>query len=1699
VSFPAVVASALKRNLASTFNNRIARMAKVVTVCMAVLCLSTAAAYAKRAGVTYSSAVRTLSSFGLPLNLAVDSKGNVYVADHGKGAVLEIVAVNGRIPDNPTIRTLGNGFDAPYGVAVDASGNVYVADSGSGLVREIVAVSGSIPDNPTVKTLGSGFVTPTGVAVDASGDVFVSDEGSNAVQEIVAVNGSIPDNPTINTLGGGFEGPYSVAVDGSGNVFVGAGSGGLEELVGGSGRPQYVGDFGYVLGVAVDASGNVYVNDQRNKVVQKLLAVNGSVPASPTINTLAVTQSISLFGIAVDGSGNVFVSSQNGKTVSQIQTGTVAFNATGVGSNSTTQALTFVVGANVSIGSIVYLTQGAPNLDFKAPANDSSTTLCAVQTYSSAASCTVDVTFAPTLPGLRVGAVQILDNTTPIPNVLATVNLSGTGTGPLVTYGPPSIKALGSFAYPHGVAVDSSGNVYVADAGNNTVNEIVAVGGVIPGSPTFNVLGGSFNQPSSLAVDGSGNVYVADAGNNAVEEIVAVGGVIPANPTINTLGSGFSYPTGVAVDGSGNVYVADSENNTVKEIVAVDGVIPDSPTIRTLGSGFSYPSGVAVDGNGNVYVADNGNNAVKEIVAVSGVIPDSPTIRTLGSGFLYPGAVAVDGNGSVYVADTLNSAVKEIVAVGGVIPSSPTIRTLGGGFNYPYGVAVGDNGNVYVADAHNFEVKEIDVADVPSLSFATTNIGSTSSDSPKTVSITNNGNAGLVVSVPTSGTNPYFGGTVPASYSLSTGGTCPQLTTSSSAATLNPGVTCSGMVSFTPTATSNAATLNIVDNNLNAVGATQSFTLSGTGVIVVNHLVFTTAPSTATAGTSISVTVTGYSSTDNSTVATNYTGPVTFTSTDTNAVFPTGTLSLTAGVGTFSITLKTAGAETITVADSSSSPSATSGTITVSAGTASAVSVASGSSQTAVIGAAFANALTAKVVDAYSNPVSGVTVTFTAPTTGASATFSAATCTTATDGTCSVTATANSTASSATYVSNNLVYTYYTVSATVSGGTTAASFSLANMTAVPTVTLTVTPTTPIVYGSSKTAMVSSVTSTVGQPTGTVTLYNNYNTVLATNLALTSGTNSYNAGYLAPGSYILQTNYSSDANFNSTSSSPQTYVVSKASSTLTGPTGQPLQITVNAGGSIPVTVTGQYSGTGISAPSVSISYTIPSPCAASCTGTAAITAGAVTVPTPSTLSPGLYTVAITYAGDTNYAAATGINVQIQVGQLTPTVTYPAQTAITYGSTLASNLNATTAYSTTSLTAGGTTAYTATLGAGSPVAVTAGTVLAAGTYTLTATWTPDSSNATLYKSASNTTTLVVNKAPLTVTVNAATSAYGVALPTLTGTVTGVVSGDGITASYATTATSTSTPGGSYSITATLNDPNSKLGNYTVTNTPAALTIVKAAAGISISQTAPLPVTGGAGVGVPVTFAVVVVDATASSTGVPTSTVQFFNGGTAIGSPVTLVKGAASFTYTFTTVQTASITAQYVGDGNFNGATSAALTEAVVTPGYGVTANPTTLTLTRGTVGTAVLTFTPYGNYQGTATYSCTGLPAFSSCAFTPTTITFSGNNAVQTATLQIYTLAPQATASPVKAAVLWVPGMLLAMLGMFRRRKLAGMTRGLLLLAVMVCAAFGMTGCGSNNYSTPTGTDSVQVVVTATATPGTSSSNLSQTATISITVQ
>jgi sugar lactone lactonase YvrE len=238
-----------------------------------------------------------------------------------------------------------------------------------------------------------------------------------------------------------------------------------------------------------------------------------------------------------------------------------------------------------------------------------------------------------------------------------------------------------AFNFPAGIAIDSKGNFYVADTGNDLIRLITSSGVVstIAGGGPIGVTNGtgaaaSFNSPVGVAVDASGNIYVADAGNNLVREITPAGLVTtlagsgaPSFANGTGTAASFNFPSGVAVDASGNVYVADMQNRLVRKITPAGVVTTFAGATGGASINFKAPAGIAVDASGNVYVADEGTNLISKITAAgvastlagSGSMGFTNGVGTAAS-FNFPTGVAVDSKGNVYVADRGNNAIRLI-------------------------------------------------------------------------------------------------------------------------------------------------------------------------------------------------------------------------------------------------------------------------------------------------------------------------------------------------------------------------------------------------------------------------------------------------------------------------------------------------------------------------------------------------------------------------------------------------------------------------------------------------------------------------------------------------------------------------------------------------------------------------------------------------------------------------------------------------------------------------------------------------------------------------------------------------------------------------------------------------------------------------------------------------------------------------------
>lgn len=318
------------------------------------------------------------------------------------------------------------------------------------------------------------------------------------------------------------------------------------------------------------------------------------------------------------------------------------------------------------------------------------------------------------------------------------------GTGIAGYSGDGSVATAAKINYAYGIAVDSSGNLYIADAGNNVVRKVNATTGIITtiaggGSASFTgVLSAratsvALYSPSGVAVDRSGNVFIADRGDGKLVK-VNTSGIISTLDSASLSASGGLDPIAVAVDRNGNVYYADYSRNKIWKKNASTGAITSIAGLTSAGydgdggqataAHLNGPTGVAVDSAGNVYIADNGNNVVRKIDA-SGVIK---TMVGTG-GYVYwdytnnssttrlnsPYGVAVDRNANVYISDANNNIIRKVSSsyVVSTIAGNGSAGYSGDGgtatsarLNGPLGICASTSGaNIYIADNANVRIR----------------------------------------------------------------------------------------------------------------------------------------------------------------------------------------------------------------------------------------------------------------------------------------------------------------------------------------------------------------------------------------------------------------------------------------------------------------------------------------------------------------------------------------------------------------------------------------------------------------------------------------------------------------------------------------------------------------------------------------------------------------------------------------------------------------------------------------------------------------------------------------------------------------------------------------------------------------------------------------------------------------------------------
>jgi len=491
-------------------------------------------------------------------------------------------------------------------------------------------------------------------------------------------------------------------------------------------------------------------------------------------------------GMAADGSGNVYIADSKKNCIWKLATGPAAdFGKVNVGTKVTLPlTFSYLFGEAWTPPSIV--TQGASNLDFS---NANSGTCIPGTAFADLTNCILNVTFLPTAAGMRPGELSF----TAAP-LTPTVYLHGIGVGPQIEYDPGTQTTLATgFNDPRGVAVDGNSNVYVADFGDGQIVKVTPAGVMSNFFP--------LNSVSSLSIDGGGNLYaVGDGsgeGNLGIFEISPTGVVI--SPELF-----YNYASDVVLDGSGDVFVADIQ---VDDILETD-FRQDSALY--YGGGFT-PKAVAVDGSGNLFIVDSTDWLVWKCTP-------SREWSLVGSGYSRPAGVAVDGFGNVFVADFGNNRVVKVTPAG-------VQSTIGSNLIEPSAIAIDRYFNLYITELGNGQLVKIDRHTSPGLSFASTEVGKTSSDSPRAVTIENAGNAPLTFPTPSTGKNA----SISANFTIGGASTCPVLSSASGAATLAAGSTCTYNVRFAPTvAGAITGSLVTTDNNLDVATSEQTYSLKGT-------------------------------------------------------------------------------------------------------------------------------------------------------------------------------------------------------------------------------------------------------------------------------------------------------------------------------------------------------------------------------------------------------------------------------------------------------------------------------------------------------------------------------------------------------------------------------------------------------------------------------------------------------------------------------------------------------------------------------------------------------------------------------------------------------------------------------------------------------------------------------------------------------
>jgi len=746
LNFPVATVLDASGNLyiADSYNNRVRKVAAGTGV------ITTVAGNGSY-GYSGDGAAATSAQLSCPASLALDSTGNLYIADSYNSVVRKVDAITGIITTyagNGTQGYSGDGAAATNaqlnrveGIALDGAGNLFIADSGNNLIREVAVGTkfiSTVAGTGTAGYAGDGglataaeFYNPEGVSADSSGNIYIADTNNNVVRKVTANNGQVSTVAGDPTGLSGYSGDGGLATSAT--------------LYG----PQ---------AVTLDAAGDLFIADSHNSAIRKVtansqfittVAGNGSV-CNPLSGDGGPATSAGLCfptGISVDGAGNLYLADGDSERIRKVTTASLSPAAQTAAPVFSVSAGTYPNPQTVTIsdatpGASIYIT-----MDGAEPTAISSGYFGVINV-----SGTVTIKAIAIAPGYQQSAPVTSAYTITFPPTAVISTVAGNGVYGMSGGGVAATSA--NVGFPEGVVLDGAGNLYFSDIGNNVVWMVAATTGVISpvagnGTAGYSGDGGpatsaELNYPSALALDGAGNLYIADATNNVIRTVNGSTGVITTfagdgvggNSGDGGLATAAEMydPTGVALDSAGNVYIADSGNSAIRMVTASTGVI--STVVGTgffsdsgdggpaLSAGIQQPIGLAFDNSGDMFIAEE-SGRIREVTKATGVIT---TVAGNGdAGFSGDGglatdaeisepSLAVDAANNVYISNW-PAAVRKVSATTGTITTvagtglwgftgdggSATVAALAG----PAGVALDAAGNLYIADSNNSRVRKV--------------------------------------------------------------------------------------------------------------------------------------------------------------------------------------------------------------------------------------------------------------------------------------------------------------------------------------------------------------------------------------------------------------------------------------------------------------------------------------------------------------------------------------------------------------------------------------------------------------------------------------------------------------------------------------------------------------------------------------------------------------------------------------------------------------------------------------------------------------------------------------------------------------------------------------------------------------------------------------------------------------------------------